>query len=666
MRTKKKKQQKKGFSLRMKLIISYLLILIVPPLVIGYFSYHSARDNTETMMMEDAQENIELMDGMINQYIRSQSQNLNMLVDALADDSLEDSANETDVAVFLEQFNLSQDEVEQVVLGLDNGNFVYQPSSIEYPDSFDVRERSWYQQAKASKGEVFVSAPYTSLATKKVSVTLAKALENEAGVVAIDLELDQLTAMIESSHVGKEGYLFLLDRNQSFISHPTNDLGTVAQEDFFASMYQSEEGSFAYTYDSEEKYMSFLTNEQTGWKLAGTFFMDEIDDAVNPIWRSTITVIVITLVLGLIMASGMVLSIVQPIRRLTKTAARIGTGDLSESNEKRYTRHDEIGQLTQSFEQMRVSFLGLLQGVLDKSNQVAAASEQLLASSQQNTQATQQITKAVQEVVSASDEQSESMKTSTKKADQLYQSVLQITDETKTANQTASQVQDVVATGSQAVKSSMNQMNIIKETSVAVAERIGELADSSKEINQVTSLIKEIAEQTNLLALNASIEAARAGEHGKGFAVVAQEVRKLAEQSAAASEQIHEMILSIEKQANQATDAMQVGGSEVDNGIKVAEQADHSFASIDQQMRSMVEKIHVVTNEANHVSTGAKDFAKVFMELSASTEETTQEMQTVSASTEEQLASMEEIASSAENLSALSEELQKLVQVFKW
>ncbi|MEK4566607.1 methyl-accepting chemotaxis protein [Alkalihalobacillus sp. FSL R5-0424] len=666
MRTKKKKQQKKGLSLRMKLVISYLLILIVPPLVIGYFSYHSARDNTETMIMEDALENIEQMDGMINQYIRSQSQNLEMLVHALAEDSLDDEASERDVSNLLEQYSLSQEEVEQVLIGLDNGNFVHQPSSIEYPDSFDVRERSWYQQAKASNGEIFVSAPYMSLATKKVSVTLAKALENEAGVVAIDLELDHLTSMIESSRVGKDGYLFLLDRSQSFISHPTNDLGTVAQEDFFAKMYQSEEGSFSYAYESEEKYMSFLTNEQTGWKLAGTFFMDEVDDAVNPIWWTTVTVIVITLVLGLIIASGMVLSIVQPIRRLTKTAARIGTGDLSASKEKKAMRHDEIGQLDASFEQMRVSFLGLLEGVLDKSTQVAAASQQLLASSQQNTQATEQITRAVQEVVSASDEQTESMKTSTKKADQLYQSVLQITDETTTANSTANQVQEVVATGSQAVKSSMNQMSIIKETSVTVAERISELAHSSKEINQVTSLIKEIAEQTNLLALNASIEAARAGEHGKGFAVVAEEVRKLAEQSAAASEQIHKMIVSIEKQANQATDAMQVGGSEVDNGIKVAEQAGKSFARIDQQIRSMVEKIHIVTTEANHVSIGARDFAKVFTELSASTEETTQEMQTVSASTEEQLASMEEIASSAENLSVLSEELQKLVQVFKW
>ncbi|MCM2676071.1 methyl-accepting chemotaxis protein [Alkalicoccobacillus plakortidis] len=511
-----------------------------------------------------------------------------------------------------------------------------------------------------------VTAPYTSLATKKVSVTLARSLEDGSGVVAIDLELNNLTSMLEAIKVGEDGYLFLLDKNQSFISHPSNEIGTVAQEEFFAKMYQSEEGSFQYTFEAEEKYMSFRTNELTGWKLAGTYFTKEVDSTVNPILWTTLTVIGITLLLGAIIISGVIRSITKPIRSLTKAAARIGTGDLSENKELKQNRRDEIGELANSFEQMRVSFLALLQGVLDKSTQVAAASEQLLASSEQNTRATEQITTAVQEVVSTTEEQGTRMESSTNKASQLSESVNVMARETNVASSTARDVQEVVVAGSQAVKTSMNQMNTIKETSVTVAQRIKQLGSSSKEINQVTAVIKEIAEQTNLLALNASIEAARAGEHGKGFAVVAEEVRKLAEQSAAASEQIRDMILAIQEQAGLASDAMQVGGTEVENGIKVASQANQSFATIDQHIKNMVKKITYVTSEANKVSSGTKEFVHVFNELAAHSEETTTEMQTVSASTEEQLASMEEIASSAENLSSLSEELQELVQVFKW
>ncbi|MDQ0207155.1 methyl-accepting chemotaxis protein [Alkalicoccobacillus murimartini] len=666
MKKKEKKPSNKGLSLRTKLVLSYLFILILPPLVIGYFSYESAKTNTEALIKQEAKESTQILDEMINQYITSQIENLELIASEFADISFEETSDEREASAFLEKFNVSQKNVGQVLIGTDSDTFIYQPTFLNYPDNYDVRQRSWYNQAKQAGGDVIITAPYTSLGTKRVSITLARALDNGSGVVAVDLELDDLTNMLETIALGQDGYLFLLDKNQSYISHPTQEIGTVAQESFFADMYQSEQGSFDYTFESEEKFMDYRTNELTGWKLAGTYLTKEVSDAVSPILWTTLVVIGSTLFIGALLITGVVRSITKPIRQLAKAAATIGTGDLSENTSLKQNRNDEIGELASAFENMRVSFSTLLKGVLEKSTQVASASEQLLASSEQSTRATEQITSAVQEVVITTDNQGASMENSAGKAVDLSHAVEEIAKHTNVASATAEKAQSVVHLGSQSVKTSMQQMDTIKKTSVTVAERIKQLGDSSKEINQVTDVIKEIAEQTNLLALNASIEAARAGEHGKGFAVVAEEVRKLAEQSGTASEQIREMILAIQSQASLASEAMQIGGTEVENGIRVADQANASFKTIDQYIEEMVGKISYVTTEANQVSSGAKQFVQVFKEVAANSAETSSEMQSVSASTEEQLASMEEISSSAENLTKLSEELHELVQVFKW
>ncbi len=135
-----------------------------------------------------------------------------------------------------------------------------------------------------------------------------------------------------------------------------------------------------------------------------------------------------------------------------------------------------------------------------------------------------------------------------------------------------------------------------------------EIARSAKNINNVISLITEIADQTNLLALNAAIEAARAGEHGKGFAVVADEVRKLAERSAASANEITKLIMNSMKQ--------------VENGVNLSKAVEDSLKQVVEDIKSIAEQI-----------------------------------QGISSSTEEQAASMEQNSSITENFAGTAESL---------
>jgi methyl-accepting chemotaxis protein len=208
-------------------------------------------------------------------------------------------------------------------------------------------------------------------------------------------------------------------------------------------------------------------------------------------------------------------------------------------------------------------------------------------------------------------------------------------------------------------------MHSIKTESAQSAEQALSLSTSADQIKEIVNVIKNIAGQTNLLALNAAIEAARAGEHGRGFAVVADEVRKLAEQSATASEQIKHLIDEIHGKVIGVKQEIDREGIVVEEGIGVAGRAGESFEELSDLLNLTVAQIKEVSIAIQHVAEGNQDIVSAIQVIDESSHTAAEESQTVSAATEEQAASMEEIAAASRALALMAEELNGEVGKFR-
>ncbi len=387
----------------------------------------------------------------------------------------------------------------------------------------------------------------------------------------------------------------------------------------------------------------------------------ELTDSIK---RTNLLLSILAVVLATLVGFALVRSIKGPIVKLADAAGRISGGDLTQDVDIKASG-DEIGDLVNSFGEMMRNLRLIVTNVQGSSNTVASSAQQLAAASEEMNATTEGVSTTVQHISDGAQNQSTQVKNASSELENLAKMTESISESSQSAAEISNKAKEKAEAGAEAAGEAVQKMEEIHRVVNNSAEVVQELGGKSQEIGEIVDLITNIADQTNLLALNAAIEAARAGEHGRGFAVVAEEVKKLAEESAQAADQISDLVKDIQGETGRAVESMKQGTNEVTEGTEVVEKALTALQEIVEvavDAASKVQEISATTQEqtaiAEKVVTTIDEISTMAEEASAGTEE-------ASAATEEQTSSMEQVTASAQELSKIAEDLQVLVSEFR-
>ncbi|ULL13253.1 methyl-accepting chemotaxis protein [Paenibacillus sp. H1-7] len=355
--------------------------------------------------------------------------------------------------------------------------------------------------------------------------------------------------------------------------------------------------------------------------------------------------------------------IVRRVKAMSELLLKLSEGDFRSSME--VNSNDEFGTMAKHFNTMIAKLRAMLQLVSDLAMSVGATSQQLTAGAEQTSRAAETIADSVQQVAIGAESQETHALDSSRAMTEMAVGIQRIAESAQVVTESAHDAGKLTEAGNAQIQDAVRQMTVVQATVSQSQEAIQQLGQRSEEIGSIIGLISGISTQTNLLALNAAIEASRVGEHGKGFAVVAGEVRKLAEQSRAAAEQIAGLIDEIRSDTAQAVAAMGQGTAEVEKGVITVTESGARFASIMEEMMQVNDQIQEVSAAAEQMSASSQQVTATVEQLALIAKEASLNSQGVAAASEEQLASMQEISSSASALSSMVQELLDQLAHFK-
>lgn len=421
----------------------------------------------------------------------------------------------------------------------------------------------------------------------------------------------------------------------------------------------SMEENLALLFDSVRTPLDGLTNASL--EMAEKTKKEAAEAFVSATRTSVILLIGGTLLL-IFLGFSMGRSITGPIAEAVTYTDRLARGDFSEIPSS--TSTDEMGELLNALGRGMRNIKTVLLEVSEASEQVAASSQELSASAEETTEATEQVATTVQQLTIGAQAQANEVEKVSDTVEQMAVKMQTVAENIQAVNELAGNTNDASTSGSGFVKEATKQIASIKDKTDETSTVIRDLGQKSKEIAKIVDMITSIADQTNLLALNAAIEAARAGEQGKGFAVVADEVRKLAEESSRAAEEIASLINEIGVEAEKAVSTMQENTDRVDVGTEVISKVDKTFSDIAGHIGALTAKVQGVSGIVQDMAAGSKEITAAMKHVEEITEKAAAGMEETASYTEEQNASMEEVSSSAETLAGLAANLQNSIGKF--
>lgn len=378
--------------------------------------------------------------------------------------------------------------------------------------------------------------------------------------------------------------------------------------------------------------------------------------------RMAILLFIIALIAGYMIYSTM-RAIDKPLNNLVTAANQIGAGDLNVSLNGRMP--EEFRVLSGAFNSMADRFRTIVGETVSTAQKIGSSAHDLSSISEQVAASSGQVSTAMVGITSGAEEQASGLRTVNEALEDIRRRAEEIDSSTDRVRNLSEQIRSLAEQKRIDIGRALSMLLELRQVVQSSRQEVTGLEKASETITNFVETIQGLARQTNLLALNAAIEAARAGEHGRGFAVVAEEVRKLADGSARAADEVATTVQHIRKQIESVVRTMEVGSAKVADVEQASLGAERAFEDIVEAVAEVREAAAIVAAAADDNQRAVHSVEEAVHAVGVTAESHAASAQEVSAAAEEQSAATEEMSAASVELLTAAEKLKDLVSGFK-